>query len=39
MVKPKKMGHLHLVYHFTVPLILEAEYGDSLCRGECKHIN
>ena len=20
MVKPKKFGHLHLVYHFTVPL-------------------
>ena len=22
MVKPEKFGHLHLVYHFTVPLIL-----------------
>ena len=21
MVKPEKSGHLHLVYHFTVPLI------------------
>ena len=20
MVKPKKFGHLHLVYHFTAPL-------------------
>ena len=20
MVKPEKFGHLHLVYHFTVPL-------------------
>ena len=20
MVKPEKIGHLHLVYHFTVPL-------------------
>ena len=20
MVKPEKLGHLHLVYHFTVPL-------------------
>ena len=20
MIKPKKFGHLHLVYHFTVPL-------------------
>ena len=23
MVKPEKFGHLHLVYHFTVPLSLE----------------
>ena len=23
MVKLEKFGHLHLVYHFTVPLILE----------------
>ena len=22
MVKPEKFGHLHLVYHFTVPLRL-----------------
>ena len=22
MVKPEKFDHLHLVYHFTVPLIL-----------------
>ena len=22
MVKPENFGHLHLVYHFTVPLIL-----------------
>ena len=22
MVKPEKFGHLHLVYHFTVPLSL-----------------
>ena len=22
MVKPEKFGHLHLVYHFTVPLIV-----------------
>ena len=21
MVKPEKFGHLHLVYHFTVPLM------------------
>ena len=23
MVKPEKIDHLHLVYHFTVPLILQ----------------
>ena len=22
IVKPKKFGHLHLVYHFTIPLKL-----------------
>ena len=26
MVKPEKFGHLHLVYHFTVPLMLSMEY-------------
>ena len=23
MVKPKKCGYLHLVYHFTVPLMIK----------------
>ena len=23
MVKPEKFGHLHLVYHFTLPLLLK----------------
>ena len=25
MVKPEKFDHLHLVYHFTIPLIVELE--------------
>ena len=26
MVKPEKFGHLHLAYHFTVPLSYLNEY-------------
>ena len=26
MVKPEKIGHLHLVYHFTVPSRVLARY-------------
>ena len=26
MIKPKKLGHLHLVYHFTVPLSKEHDF-------------
>ena len=26
MVKPEKCGHLHLVYHFTVPLRDSKQY-------------
>ena len=31
IIKPKKFGHLHLVYHFTVPLkkIFESLLGNS----------
>ena len=28
-VKPEKFGHLHLVYHFTVPLKVKS-FPDSL---------
>ena len=30
MVKSEKSGHLHLVYHFTVPLILEVKLSERL---------
>ena len=34
MVKPEKFGHLHLVYHFTVPLrtpFLQNTLADCFC--------
>ena len=27
MAKPEKFGHLHLVYHFKVPLIVKPAIG------------
>ena len=29
MVKPGKSGHLHLVYHFTIPLCVTFEWTPS----------
>ena len=34
MVKPEKFGHLHLVYHFTVPS--RGEPGITPTPGTCK---
>ena len=34
MVRPEKFGHLHLVYHFTVPL-RQASYSDRICAFLC----
>ena len=31
MVKPEKFGHLHLVYHFTVPLRVLSQVNEPLC--------
>ena len=28
MVRPEKVGHLHLVYHFTVPLDAQKAFSD-----------
>ena len=28
MVKPEKFGHLHLVYHFTVPLTISTKISN-----------
>ena len=38
MVKPEKFGHLHLVYHFTVPLKNRRQISRLLL-SEFKQIN
>ena len=32
MVKPEKFGHLHLVYHFTIPLT-KGQFTQNLKNG------
>ena len=39
MVKTEKFGHLHLVYHFTVPLILFPKCNHLLIFISLKWIN
>ena len=34
MVKPEKLDHLHLVYHFTVPLKKVIKYSKIYIHGE-----
>ena len=35
MVKPEKFGHLHLVYHFTVPLSFREQSSFMLSAKKC----
>ena len=34
MVKPEKFGHLHLVYHFTIPLSKHVGKSSKSTKGE-----